>query len=421
MIQVNFWYGKANKPTKETDKVFIRVNNKSLNFRRSLGWDISLKDWDIKNKKLIDLNKNPKTNEEYQYLKQLQSKLQEVKDVFTDEYRKIAFEKPLTKIEFNDWCSINIKIAKGEDIEEGEEPLFVDLMEKCYKWKLKRKKIGESSVNQYKRHIKKIKDFEEYQIDENKKYKLDRGYYASELSLDFYDQLQDFYNKSKVDKDSPLNNNFKACIKKVKATVNHFKSIDADFKYHPNVNHEDFNGTTESPEHVVLTPTEIDLIYNYTGTKRFENIKDTAIILYYGCFRINELLEQLQIGVENLQIHKQGDKYIWKVAQSKVNRKKSFPVHYRILELYQSNKFPESLTEQAINRGLKDLMRELGIYKGLKITSHTLRRSFCTNQFNDKADIQDIMQFSGHKRENTLMSYIQDENKDRENKISLTD
>ena len=219
MIQVNFWYGKANKPTKETDKVFIRVNNKSLNFRRSLGWDISLKDWDIKNKKLIDLNKNPKTNEEYQYLKQLQSKLQEVKDVFTDEYRKIAFEKPLTKIEFNDWCSINIKIAKGEDIEEGGEPLFVDLMEKCYKWKLKRKKIGESSVNQYKRHIKKIKDFEEYQIDENKKYKLDRGYYASELSLDFYDQLQDFYNKSKVDKDSPLNNNFKACIKKVKATV----------------------------------------------------------------------------------------------------------------------------------------------------------------------------------------------------------
>jgi integrase len=40
------------------------------------------------------------------------------------------------------------------------------------------------------------------------------------------------------------------------------------------------------------------------------------------------------------------------------------------------------------------------------VTSHTARRSFCTNKFLAEMPVQAIMQFSGHKSERTFMRYL---------------
>jgi len=40
------------------------------------------------------------------------------------------------------------------------------------------------------------------------------------------------------------------------------------------------------------------------------------------------------------------------------------------------------------------------------ISTHTARRSFCTNAYNAEIPIQDIMAISGHKSERVFLNYI---------------
>jgi hypothetical protein len=53
-----------------------------------------------------------------------------------------------------------------------------------------------------------------------------------------------------------------------------------------------------------------------------------------------------------------------------------------------------------------DSKKERTVLKHTLITTHTARRSFCTNAYKQGILVQDIMAISGHKTEKVFLSYI---------------
>ena len=51
-------------------------------------------------------------------------------------------------------------------------------------------------------------------------------------------------------------------------------------------------------------------------------------------------------------------------------------------------------------------MEEYNLPKYKFVSSHTARRSFCTNAFKAGMPIQDIMAISGHKSERVFLNYV---------------
>ena len=138
-------------------------------------------------------------------------------------------------------------------------------------------------------------------------------------------------------------------------------------------------------------------------------------------------------GLENL---KHSDKFITKRTQ-KTGAKVVIPMHWVIREILErrDNVLPKAVSNQKLNDALKELGRladltdevEITVTRGGKrvttrrpkyelISTHTARRSGCTNMYLAGIDIYTIMGFSGHTTEKSFRKYIkikQEENAQR--------
>jgi hypothetical protein len=138
-------------------------------------------------------------------------------------------------------------------------------------------------------------------------------------------------------------------------------------------------------------------------------------------------------GLENL---KSTDKFITKRTK-KTGAKVVIPMHWVIREILdrRGNLLPKPVSNQKLNDALKELGQladindevELTVTRGGKqvttrrpkyelITTHTARRSGCTNMYLAGIDIYTIMGFSGHTTEKSFRKYIkikQEENAQR--------
>ena len=66
--------------------------------------------------------------------------------------------------------------------------------------------------------------------------------------------------------------------------------------------------------------------------------------------------------------------------------------------------------------GGKEVEYELPKYK--LVSSHTARRSFCTNAYKSGIPIQDIMAISGHKTERVFLNYVKVEKVENAKRIA---
>ncbi|MDR0606203.1 MAG: tyrosine-type recombinase/integrase, partial [Bacteroidales bacterium] len=138
-------------------------------------------------------------------------------------------------------------------------------------------------------------------------------------------------------------------------------------------------------------------------------------------------------GLENL---KHTDKFITKRTK-KTGIKVVIPMHWVIREILirRKNILPVAVSNQKLNDALKELGQladftgkvEITVTRGGKqetirrpkyelITTHTARRSGCTNMYLAGIDIYTIMGFSGHTTEKSFRKYIkikQEENAQR--------
>ena len=66
--------------------------------------------------------------------------------------------------------------------------------------------------------------------------------------------------------------------------------------------------------------------------------------------------------------------------------------------------FPTIYSNTHFSRTMKSILGKLKIDK--HITSHTFRRTFCTDRYKENKSYKDIKQFTGHKTEEMVKKYI---------------
>jgi integrase len=173
----------------------------------------------------------------------------------------------------------------------------------------------------------------------------------------------------------------------------------------------------------IISEQEIGLIKTFNPTTSYlENTRAWMLIGLHIGQRVSDLLNLTPKDVRETQ----PGVVMVDITQQKTGTSITIPVVDKITVDILLNKFPRKISSQSFNRFLKELCKACKIdsettgflmgdngrkslVTGPKyqfISSHDLRRSFCTNHFNAGTPSSKIMAISGHKRESTFFGYV---------------
>lgn len=182
-----------------------------------------------------------------------------------------------------------------------------------------------------------------------------------------------------------------------------------------------FNTSREETDNIYLNENEIELLMSLTqfGNKNDEEVRDMFVL---GCYTGLRFSNYSKLDLDYIQDG------VLKTIQIKTKQKVTIPIHpnvRKIIDKY-NGVLPNVPTNQEFNRTLKDLGKkipELNVpfakqitrnrkkvveetMKWEKLTTHTARRSFCTNMYLLGVPVMTIMSISGHRTEKSFRSYI---------------
>ncbi|HET6255142.1 MAG TPA: phage integrase SAM-like domain-containing protein [Puia sp.] len=176
---------------------------------------------------------------------------------------------------------------------------------------------------------------------------------------------------------------------------------------------------TEKSDSIYLTEAELDLLFDLELTAKLEKVRDLFLI---GCYTGLRYSDWSSVTKENIVDG------LLKVETYKTGRKVSIPLHrtarlilakynYKLPRVFSNQKMNDHLKEigklvpqlnaagiKSITRGGKKEVISLPKYK--RITTHTARRSFATNNFLLGFQPILLMQITGHETESAFMKYL---------------
>lgn len=192
-----------------------------------------------------------------------------------------------------------------------------------------------------------------------------------------------------------------------------------------------FISLSEESDNIYLTKAELKQLYefDFSGKPRLDKVRDLFIV---GCWTGLRYSDLQQITPDKII----GD-YI-ELKQKKTGKKVVIPVHQTVRAIL--NKYngilPKPISNQKYNDYLKEAAKLAGIdshfiktvsHNGLRheekypkyelISSHTARRSFCTNAYKDNIPTLAIMAISGHRTEQAFLKYIKADGKEHAEKV----
>jgi integrase len=158
---------------------------------------------------------------------------------------------------------------------------------------------------------------------------------------------------------------------------------------------------------------------DFSKTPYLDRVRDWFLLLAWTGSRFSDLEKVAKTDIKNGYIT---------FRQQKTNTKVTIPLHHVALEILEKNNFnlPEPITNQRFNEYIKEACKHAEINsmetmtrtvggklvtekfeKWEKVSSHTGRRSFCTNMYkrHDLSSLT-IMAVSGHKTETSFLKYI---------------
>ena len=188
----------------------------------------------------------------------------------------------------------------------------------------------------------------------------------------------------------------------------------------PFIDLEDFKGLEEEVDAIYLSWHEINKIYS-ADLSGFPHLKNYRNLFVLGCFtglRFSDFSTLEPGDFRNGMLYKK---------QNKSDGWVVIPLRKEALDLF-SNEFKDKIpkvTNAEFNRHIKILGKLAGVTELIKfsykkgqkdvyevlpkcewITSHTCRRSFCTNEFLAGTPVELIMKISGHKSVKDFYKYI---------------
>jgi site-specific recombinase XerD len=235
--------------------------------------------------------------------------------------------------------------------------------------------------------------------------KLDFG----DIDLNFFHLYVDFLQK----KWKLARNTIAKDIAVLKALMNEAQ----DRKLHNNTEHRHrkFSYAYEDVESVYLTDEEIRKLYkhDFSANKRLEAVRDTFVV---GCLTGLRFGDYSSLKPENIR-----GNFIEVFSTEKTGESVTVPVHEYVAEIYKKYQgFPRKMSVQKFNVFLKEVCRLAGmdqpagdrfqtapateLYK--LVSSHTARRSFCTNHYLSGFPAIDLMKISGHRTEKAFLKYV---------------
>ena len=270
-------------------------------------------------------------------------------------------------------------------------------------------------------------------------YKLD----YDKITLSFYDDFITFL----TDQDLALNY-LGTQIKNLITIMN--ASFEKDLHQSLDYKKKYFKKPSEEVHNIYLSQKELQQIYdvdlsNFKPRRVGLNLiltKEQAIqakeLFLIGCYTALRVSDFKKMTVkENLIV--EGGKKLLRVKSQKSRKYVSIPVHPVVASIIKrnNNEFPEPMHENSINYAIKEIGRLAKInssytkeitkggkklvttdYKYKFISTHTARRSFCTNAYLDGMQVVDIMQISNHSTEKVFYNYIKVNDIGRAKKIA---
>lgn len=341
--------------------------------------------------------------------------------------------------EFNDKVSIIFLENKNDSVFESVKLIFCDIFER--QLKTNNSEIETKTydlIGYYEEFLRTITD--KISLETNKNYSpgaiknfrnalnrlKDFLKHKKYSSMDFKDFDKTFYSEfiQFMNERNYTKNYIGSCLQKIKTIMNNAfeeKIHDiTDYRFN-----KSFKKISESIDLPYLNEYEIKCIENVeTFTDREKRAKEIFLIGCYTGLRIGDLLSYLKNPSQ--LIDNNGIQFI-KINQSKTNEEVLIPITPKIKSILtiNNNSFPKYLSHAKINKLIKVISERAGINQvyefhrtknGKKeivskpkyelISTHTARRSFCTNLYLKQMPIQDIMVLSGHKSEAIFKNYI---------------
>lgn len=408
------------KCTKKSTINFEFRNGSQLKFRASTGFVLnSEKDWDSNkqkmklpcstvNAKLI----NSKLSEFDNLLNDLLYKenendigIEAIKSIFDEVFCLKNSSKQNTKN----------KLFHNDIVKNGNENDFINY----YDWFLvfyaknnspySKRVLTKGTVKTLKNTLSIIKKY----MDSRKL----KTIYFEDINRNFYNDFISYLNDNKYSK-----NYIGTVIQKIKTVMGY--ALDEGKHNNSEFKKSYFSKISEVINHPYLDLNELNEIEKLELVDREMDIARDIFLV--GCFtglRIGDLLSFIK---NPNYLNENGKKFI-QIKQSKTKNYVYIPLKpnvKKIMEKYDGN-LPDYLHQNIINKHLKSICKRANItceyqytrteggeevvYKKPKykfISTHTARRSFCTNAFKEGLPVHDIMAISGHKTETIFLDYI---------------
>ncbi len=182
-----------------------------------------------------------------------------------------------------------------------------------------------------------------------------------------------------------------------------------DDSVHTNLNFKKkgFKVVSELVNTIYLNEQEIDMLLNFTlATRGHQKAVDIWLICALTLQRISDYKSVTDL--DNLIETRNGTRVI-KFNQQKTGASVTIPfVDARLISIFEKYDYQlPTLSESRLNKYIKEVCRAAGIGdKSVQVSSHTARRSGCTNWYWANIPIKKIMKVSGHKTESEFRKYI---------------
>lgn len=190
--------------------------------------------------------------------------------------------------------------------------------------------------------------------------------------------------------------------------------------YNTSTIYNTFHVFTEETDTIYLNEDELEQLkaVNLSDTPYLDRVRDWFLLLAWTGCRFSDLGK---VGKTDIK-----DNFI-SFRQQKTNTKVTIPLHPIVLEILEKYDYslPSPISNQRFNEYIKEVAKRAEInnlesvtttkggelvvdkfHKWQLVSSHTGRRSFCTNMYKRGLPTLMIMSISGHKTEKSFLKYI---------------
>ena len=224
------------------------------------------------------------------------------------------------------------------------------------------------------------------------------------ITLDFYNRFQKYMIK---DLDHSLNT-FGKRIKTIKSIMNYATEIgiNKNLEYQK----KSFKVLSVKTNRIYLTKEEINKLKELNLSGYLAKTRDAFVLMCYLGLRFSDYNKINHNNIYNGFLD---------ITMHKTNERVSIPIHPFALEIIEGYNYilPE-LSNTKLNKQIKIVCKyaeidemiiqsDKSLHKYELVTCHTARRSFATNGYISDVPIRDLMRITGHKKETTILDYVQ--------------